>query len=403
MRCSWIRFWLLMIPALFSILALPAARAEDVRVGEIPFVMEDDHIHVVATVNGAMALRLILDTGLGSPGIILLAPETGERLDLQYVTEIQLGGGGGDRASRPAKVAVGATVSLSGVNLREQQVLVIQDEGVLGNLYADGIIGASLFQYVVEVDYDREVLRLYDDLTEEPSHYGHSFKLGFTFGIPVVDASLTVDGTEWMSAELIVDTGVNDPLLLFAHSADVLSPPERVIEGRNRILSEGFTGEMLGSTGRIAHLHMGPFSFGEVVASFPEKESMGPALQLGRNGMLGNEILRRFTVVFDYGGERMFLRPGETYGEPFEYNMAGLVMVREKESFRIEDVIRNSPAEEQGLRAGDHLIEINGRGIAEYEGPEIGRIFSAQGESVEVTVERESETFHRRLACRRLI
>jgi hypothetical protein len=66
------------------------------------------------------------------------------------------------------------------------------------------------------------------------------------------------------------------------------------------ILSEGMTGGILGSTGRLAAIEMGPLAIKDVVASYPGKESWVPALQLGQNGMLGNEVLERFDVVFDY-------------------------------------------------------------------------------------------------------
>jgi hypothetical protein len=58
-------------------------------------------------------------------------------------------------------------------------------------------------------------------------------------------------------------------------------------------LSKGLNGVGLGSTGRVAGLGLGGFLLAGVITSFPEQGSWGTANQLGQNGMIGIDVLRR--------------------------------------------------------------------------------------------------------------
>jgi hypothetical protein len=377
--------------------------ADKHAVAQIPFRLIDDHIVIPITVNGAGEVDMVLDTGWGSPGAILLSPELGERLGLEFATVIDLGGGGGEAASRTAGVAVGGTLAISGLEFTNQNILVVQQDDLFGDSYAEGVIGATLFDYVVEIDYQDRVLNLYEELPGDPGDYGHSFALDYSYGVPVMDASIMTAGGRTVPVTLLVDTGVNEPLLVFSFSDDRLTAKGRTIEGTEGIVSEGMTGEILGSTGRIRTLKVGPYVVNDVVASYPREESWGAAIQLGQNGMLGNEVLQRFDVVFDYGENRMFLNPVSGYARPFEYNMAGLIMRGEKTAYKILDVITDSPAWEEGIRGGDRVVELDGRAIDDYDSSEIGRMFTKPGKTLELTIERDGEQFERSVTLRRLI
>ncbi|MEG0762174.1 MAG: peptide-binding protein, partial [Chryseobacterium sp.] len=43
-----------------------------------------------------------------------------------------------------------------------------------------------------------------------------------------------------------------------------------------------------------------------------------------RKGSLGGEILRRFTVVFDYPNQKLYLKKNGNYNDSFNFNMSGL-------------------------------------------------------------------------------
>ena len=43
-----------------------------------------------------------------------------------------------------------------------------------------------------------------------------------------------------------------------------------------------------------------------------------------RIGSVGGEILKRFTVVFDYQNEQMYLKKNKDFNAPFNYNKSGI-------------------------------------------------------------------------------
>ena len=119
-------------------------------------------------------------------------------------------------------------------------------------------------------------------------------------------------------------------------------------------------------------------------------------LQDQRVGSIGAELMSRFKLIFDYPNNRMLLRSTKKTADPFYYNLSGIELayegvrlVRQRmpsvqrrgatgnkdieillqdryqlsfhPALTITYVRPNSPAHKAGLRAGDVLLEINGR------------------------------------------
>ena len=155
---------------------------------------------------------------------------------------------------------------------------------------------------------------------------------------------------------------------------------------------------------------MGSIKMAGVKVAYPEKESFKSlALLFGRVGSLGGEILKRFTVIFDYKNKVLDLKPTSAIDAPFYYNMSGIEiqysgvrLVREKitnvmgllwsdeknsskievfkqPQYRLEfqqlievfEIRKGSPAAEAGMLEGDILLRINGRKISQLKLHEI--------------------------------
>ena len=105
-------------------------------------------------------------------------------------------------------------------------------------------------------------------------------------------------------------------------------------------------------------------------------------------GIIGGEVLRRFTVVFDYSRNQMILEPNVHFAEPYEFDLAGLMPVAEGANldvFRVYHVIDGSPAQEAGVRTGDVISAIDGRTSADLSLEQVRRLFK-QGEGKEYRV-----------------
>ena len=70
---------------------------------------------------------------------------------------------------------------------------------------------------------------------------------------------------------------------------------------------------------RVESFAFGGFSFRNVVADFPLGEE-GTQGNKEVAGLIGNEILRRFKVIFDYSRKEMILEPNVHLSDPFPVN-----------------------------------------------------------------------------------
>jgi len=178
--------------------------------------------------------------------------------------------------------------------------------------------------------------------------------------------------------------------------------PENAVEFR---LGTGLGGDINGHIGRIQSLQLGKYTLKNVVTSF----SKGPLadcamLSSARHGNLGTDALRRFNVTFDYANERMIFQPNSHFTDPFEFNMAGMAFKKtEKGTFTIDQVVRNSPAGESGLKAGDVLSKINGQGASHFSEGDLEKLLKEEGEEVTLGISRGDQRIEVNLKLRRLI
>jgi len=74
---------------------------------------------------------------------------------------------------------------------------------------------------------------------------------------------------------------------------------------------------------RVPKLKLGPYSFNDPITVLPAHLA-GIHADPTMAGLIGADILSRFTVTFDYPQRKLFLKPNERITEPFETDMSGL-------------------------------------------------------------------------------
>ncbi|MCG3154673.1 MAG: hypothetical protein DKINENOH_01267 [bacterium] len=365
----------------------------------IPFRMVDQLLIVPVAVNDSLKLEMIFDTGFGNEGAILFDPAAGGRLGLAYAASVNLGGGG-EAAIRTANVATGATLSLPGVRFVQQPLLVMSNKEAFRDWPADGIIGKTLCASLVEIDYERGVLNLYDGMATRPAEQGQEFKVTFSYGIPVMEAAAVLEGKQELALKLLLDTGVSFPLCLFTYSEERIQLPPRTIA----LTDEGLNGVMRCRVGRVAALKFGTFVLDQPLTGFLDQTAMGSATILGQNGFFGQEALQLFKVVLDYAGARVFLAPNASYPGSFDFNMAGLYLkTLPGGQLQVREVVEQSPAAEKGIEKDDQIVAVNGREVREIARLELHRLFLQNGATLRLTVLRGGQQLEHALVLKRLI
>ncbi|MCF6351940.1 MAG: aspartyl protease family protein [Cyclobacteriaceae bacterium] len=329
----------------------------------IPFELNNNLIIIKVLLNNAIPLKLILDTGIRTT--VLTEKTFTDLLNLTYSRKITIPGVGGKKII-DAYVTNNVTLEISGLIGRGHALIVLEDDLLQLKNYlgtnVHGILGYELFsRFIVEINYSKKIVTFYN-----PSHYKikkrfSAFDLDIIDTKPYIYSSFSLNDSSVFRGKFMVDTGASHSFLIDVNSNPAYYIPQPSIYSH---LGRGLGGELFGHIARIDKISLPPFSFEEVITTFPDSSDYNTdTYKSSRNGTIGGGLLSRFTVVFDYIHEKIYLKKGKAYKKPFEYNLSGLI-VRAKglrlDIYEIVEVRGGSSAERAGVKVGDEIIIING-------------------------------------------
>ena len=277
----------------------------------IPFELDRNKVILPVRVGKSRVFRVLLDTGMHFDGLLLYKKELKESLGTDELMEVRVGGAGPDGASN-AVMADSVVFSIGEAELPPQRVIVLQD-GRFDGFPSDGVSGYSLFgHYKVEIDYDSLLITLHDTVALDDSWtmIPIAFKGNM---IPWVDAAVSIDGGDEVPVSLYIDLASGEAIEMLIQDGMLYELPAGLEEV---YLGRGLSGDINGYKGRISSFRLGPFTLKDVTAAFVDAEVRSK--QPGADGVLANNALRRFNLVFDYANERLYIKPNGHFEEPFE-------------------------------------------------------------------------------------
>jgi hypothetical protein len=307
--------------------------------------------------------------------------------------------GPGDFIVLEAYVVNKVDIVLQGVVGTDQSILVLEEDYLQLRNYlgteVHGLIGHDLFsRFIVEVDYDKKIMTLHEPADFKPKRSFTEIPVLVEDSKPYLQADISMDDSSRFSGKFMVDTGASHALLVNENSMANINVPERNLKTD---IGRGLGGPISGEIAYIEKVKIGKFSFRDLIASFPDPESYPDTIGLVyRNGTIGGELLSRFTVIFDYFNQKLYLRKNSRYKKPFGYNMSGLTVIAEGEKlkkFQITDVRKDSPAYEAGLKEDDYIEFVNGIPIEKIGLNDLYKLFNfGQGKKINLVITRNGET-----------
>ena len=374
-------------------------RSESGRV-EVPFDLVNNHVVVRATVQGK-PVSLIVDTGMPMDGVMLYRNEAVASMPLTMKPGMKARiAGAGEGGGVEAEIADGVEIVLGDLHLTQARAIVVPVIPGLAD-YHDGVIGASLFRnFVVALDFDTRRITLTDPKAWTPPGKATTVPFTLQHNAPFIEVSLLDAAGKSTPATVVVDLGAGHPISLNLGKIKGLKAPEGA---RRAIVGFGVSGRLPGQVGRIAGLRIGDRTLRDVVATFPDREVQRPGGEEFRDGNLGNQVLQRFNVAFDYSRNRMTLVPNRSFDRPFEWDMSGLWLQPAEGEVRVGFVVEGSPAGRAGLQIGDVVKKMNGRELAPEDLPGLREKLRQPGQQLDLTVLRDGKPVSMTLMTERLI
>lgn len=397
-----IRLYLLLLFFQFSFLpvfsqVLGFSLADGKKKVQIPIEIYNNLIVVPVVLNGALPLKFILDTGVRTA--ILTEKTFSDILNLSYSRKYTISGPGGEQVI-DAYITNNVSLELPGVTGRGHALLVLGEDYLELRNYlgtdVHGILGYELFsRFIIEIDYDKRVLTLSVPTRFKKKGKYQSIPIKIEDTKPYVTTSVVLgDGTQ-LTAKLLVDSGASHGLMLEPTSDPRITVPDSTVSS---IIGRGLGGEITGKVGRIRSLKLGTYEIDNVIANFPDPNSYFDSLKLGataRNGAIGGEVLSRFTVIFNFPKEEMYLKKNSSFKKKFHYNLSGLT-IKAKGSrlnvFEITEVRRKSVADHAGILAGDLIVSVNGVSAKTLDLNTINGFFNHKpGKKIHLIVDRKGQ------------
>jgi len=373
----------------------------------IPFSYVNNFIILDVKIFGSIPVHLIFDTG--AEHVILFKRQYTDLLGVTYDKRIPIMG---SDLSSPiyALITRNAMMEVSGLPAKPYDFLILEEdyfnlEEIVGTTI-DGLIGGSVFKnLIIHLDYRTLRLTLYDpNFFAVPDGYD-LLPVKIKINKPYLNAEASLQDGTLVHVDLLVDTGAGVPLLLHTNSHPSLKLPDRYIRGK---LGMGLGGYLEGFIGRINNLSFGDLEFPGIVTNFQDiKTEFLDNQDRFRNGIIGNQLLSRFSIFFDYNKGLMMVRPYRIRQKPFQMDKSGMVIFAyglQFNQFIVKDVIPGSPALESDIRPEDLIIKLQGLPSSYYTLAGINSLLQKKaGKKIRLVLKREGKTIRKELILRDLV
>lgn len=328
------------------------------RQAVVPMHLDGGFLLIDVNIDGKGPLPFILDTG----GHAILTADAAKKLGFETRgAGVSTGSGPGSMSTAYTRVG---HLGLGAADVRDLTFLVMPYphefyERGEGREPIAGILGLEIFErFAVGFDYDKNqlILQPYDQGAAPAPFNGDRVPLMFTDDMPLVDASL--DGHRGVFG---IDTGNSGWTLLFPQWAERSGIAARYEKGAPAPTG-GVGGQFTAHFAHAQSMQLGRQRLNNVVTMLTRADA-GATGNPSEAGNIGQDVLSRFNVHFDYRRGEMVLQPRAQSAER-QYAMAGFRASKsaaQPDRYKVGWVLAGSPAAEAGLKAGDDIVAVNGK------------------------------------------
>ena len=349
----------------------------------IPFKLVRNLVVIKLKINGRGPFNFILDTGVGL--MLITEPKMVDSINLQNKRTIKMTGLGEGEAYE-AYVTPPLKIDIPNLTSYDVAAAILKtDHFNLSNFVGmpiHGLLGYEFFNNLaVKLSFIDSTIVVYHPRDVRRFRTGEKLPMTVEYHKPYIQAKVKLpNGTE-QTSKLVIDLGAGHPISLENMIKKNGLPQKFIIAN----LGVGLAGPITGFLSRIDEVDIGKYRLKKVITSFPNDydEATMKSLSVPRDGNLGVGILKRFTVVFDYQDNTLYLKPNTNFGDAFEHDMSGIEYYAAGEGLKhliISRVEPGSAADEVGLEKDDEITSINFKPVGDMTLEEIDNILKSKND-----------------------
>ncbi len=257
--------------------------------------------------------RFLIDNGKLFNEIWFYNGET-DSLNLYYKThEADSLIGIGEKEANPIYDGNPVNLSFTNVQFMDQPTLISPSESGYADFFPgiNGQISSTLFKHFI-VSFDFENLSIYLHKPEQftPDKNQHAIKMQKrNNGSYCIPFELTTKTGETHKVLLDIDIGTVFPLYLISTNTNNIAITDKT---EKQFVGMGGSGEIYGFKDTLAELKLGNYSFKNYPVIIAPIESNSDT-NIVENGTFGIELMKNFTITFDYFNEILYLEPNKNF------------------------------------------------------------------------------------------
>jgi len=308
-------------------------------------------------------LHFLVDTG---NRFTLVDIDVAEKLHLDFGADVPVKGNGA-RESRGAFIKSGVLTfpALPGYSNPITLAIPLHQLSARIGVPLDGLLGSDfLSQFIVEIDYEDQMITLHDREMFRYTGSGESVPVRLTAdGHPIFKATVVLTpGSPEVSQDFVLDLGASQALRLNAPLVAEHHLPPPGSKTFPLIGVSGVGGNTTGDAGRITSLRIGARTLSRPITDF-SRDNAGAAADSTLAGNIGYGIASRFRLFLDYAHNRIIFEPNTKIDVPFERAFSGVALEAQGAAlteFRVAAVAPESAGSRAGIVAGDIILTANG-------------------------------------------
>ncbi|MDR0265277.1 MAG: retroviral-like aspartic protease family protein [Sphingobacterium sp.] len=278
----------------------------------IPFENHNGSIYLQVKINDYdKPLRLLFDTGADGMAV---SQQLADRIGLKITREKNASVVGG-----LAKIQISENnrVGLDTLNIEKQSIAIFPEMGRDG----DGIIGNTIIRrYITHIDYDKNLLSLYEFGGFQYSEQGTLVPISMPSGVMLLPGQLDITQNKSYPGRFVFDTGASYDLICF-----------RPFVRQNKLLVSGFRPEAQAATVSmgissptfLGKSHQFAISPLPPIAGLPVTLMGGTAdneqWQPGVDGSIGIRLLSRYNITINLAESEVFFAPNKLHALPQDF------------------------------------------------------------------------------------